>query len=46
MNDSPPPKNIRQYILSTLLGEAVFASVYKAFNKQNRKMYAIKVFFL
>ena len=44
MNDSPPPKNIRQYILSTLLGEAVFASVYKAFNKQNRKMYAIKVF--
>lgn len=38
-----PPKQIHQYIIGSQLGQGAFASVFKAFNKENRRAYAIKV---
>ncbi|OHS93181.1 CBL-interacting serine/threonine-protein kinase 20 [Tritrichomonas foetus] len=39
-----PPRQVRQYTISNELGRGAFAAVYKAFNKENRRQYAIKVF--
>ena len=38
------PRQIRQYTISSELGRGGFATVFKAFNKDNRRSYAIKVF--
>ena len=38
------PKQIRNYNIMKELGRGSFATVCKAFNKSNRKMYAVKVF--
>lgn len=40
---TPPPREIHQYIISSEIGRGAYASVYKAFNKENRRSYAVKV---
>lgn len=38
-----PPRQIHQYTIGSELGQGAFATVFKAFNKENRRSYAIKV---
>lgn len=40
----PHPDVLKQYNLNTEIGHGAFATVYKAFNRQNRRAYAIKVY--
>ena len=39
-----PPRQVHQYNLMSELGRGGYAAVYKAFNRENRRTYAIKVF--
>ena len=38
------PDAIKQYNINTKIGQGSFATVYKAFNRQNRRAYAIKIY--
>lgn len=46
MNKNEPvfPDTIKQYNINTKIGQGAFATVYKAFNRQNRRAYAIKIY--
>ena len=39
-----PPRQIHQYNLMSELGRGGYATVCKAFNRENRRTYAVKVF--
>ena len=44
MNDTiVPPRQIHQYAIGSQIGQGAYASVFKAFNKENRRSYAIKI---
>ena len=42
-NSIVPPREIHQYTIGSKLGQGAFAVVFKAFNKENQRSYAIKV---
>jgi serine/threonine protein kinase len=44
MSQGGPPKEIHDYCIMSELGHGSFARVFKAFNRQNRRNYAVKVF--